>query len=456
MPKEQYILPDIGDPRNFVLELQRILDIIAQRLNYMDADGDDIKFNGKKITDLAVGSANSDAVRKDQIFLLADLASVILGTLNQITVTDNGNETITLSTPQDIDVNADVTFDSLKLNDLTLGSIIFAAASGLISEDNSNFFWDNVNKFLGIGTSSPDHLLHLSGAAPQINIENTGDATGARNTEIRMEFSDGDGACIKATRPSVGANTDVELKFFSGGNVSLAKICMDKDGNLKLILDNRKIYFGTGDDASIYYDGTDFNLKTDEVAASDLKITCGSAKTIELQNIVYEDIQFSISGGRVPAANFPTFSTFTTNTKEYQFDVDDFLYLNANEYAHAFKNAASWSFHLHAATDAANSSGSSQYAKFTLYVAYADTGDTWTETSVTAELEIPDGTSALEAFFLTLGTVSPSKNIGTQIKLTIERIAATGGTEYPDEIFLTQVGLHGEVNTLGSRQIGTK
>ena len=120
MPKEQYILPDIGDPRNFVLELQRILDIIAQRLNYMDADGDNVKFNGKKITDLNPGVASNDGIRLDQAFLLSDLVSVILGTLNQITVTDNGNKTITLSTPQDIDTNADVTFDSLSVDYIDL------------------------------------------------------------------------------------------------------------------------------------------------------------------------------------------------------------------------------------------------------------------------------------------------------------------------------------------------
>ena len=37
----------------------------------------------------------------------------------------------------------------------TAGSMIFAGASGVYTQDNSNFFWDNSNKALGIGTATP-------------------------------------------------------------------------------------------------------------------------------------------------------------------------------------------------------------------------------------------------------------------------------------------------------------
>jgi hypothetical protein len=46
--------------------------------------------------------------------------------------------------------------------------------------------------------------------------------------------------------------------------------------------------------------------------------------------------------------------------------------------------------------------------------------------------------------------------IGTQVNMRLERISATTGTEYPNDVFVTQVGLHYEINTLGSRAIGTK
>ena len=150
----------------------------------------------------------SDGDKK--IVSVADLTAWILGTVKQIVVTDNENGTVTLSTPQDIDTDADVVFDTLVLD------------------------------------------------------------------------------------------------------------------QLKVVLDNGKIYLGAGDDVSLYYDGTDFYIKTDEVAASDLKVDCGTNKTIELVETVWEDLQFSVSGAKVPAANAPTWEALTANHKAYSFDVNDY------------------------------------------------------------------------------------------------------------------------------------
>jgi len=53
--------------------------------------------------------------------------------------------------------------NSLSLSYLTSGSVLFADQGGLISQDNSNLFWDNTNKRLGIGTSSPAYTLDING-----------------------------------------------------------------------------------------------------------------------------------------------------------------------------------------------------------------------------------------------------------------------------------------------------
>ena len=44
----------------------------------------------------------------------------------------------------------------------TPGSVVFAGTSGVYSQDNTNFFWDDTNKFLGLGTSTPTHILTAS------------------------------------------------------------------------------------------------------------------------------------------------------------------------------------------------------------------------------------------------------------------------------------------------------
>ena len=108
---------------------------------------------------------------------------------------------------------------------------------------------------------------------------------------------------------------------------------------------------------------------------------------------------------------------------------------------------------MHITTKAANSTGSNRYVKFTVTFAYVDTDEVWVEAPLTAEYTIPTGTAALTNLYLDLGDLTLTNYlIGAQIRCRIKRIAATGGTEYDGDIFITQVGIHLKKDTLGSRQ----
>lgn len=43
----------------------------------------------------------------------------------------------------------------------TAGSVVFAGASGVYSQDNANYFWDDSNNRLGLGTASPTKMLNV-------------------------------------------------------------------------------------------------------------------------------------------------------------------------------------------------------------------------------------------------------------------------------------------------------
>ena len=45
----------------------------------------------------------------------------------------------------------------------TTGSVVFAGASGVYTQDNTNFFWDDTNNRLGIGTASPACAVDVTG-----------------------------------------------------------------------------------------------------------------------------------------------------------------------------------------------------------------------------------------------------------------------------------------------------
>jgi len=69
------------------------------------------------------------------------------------------------------------TLTGLTLTGLTPGSLLFAGAGGLISQDNANLFWDSANAYLGFGTATPTTNLHIHVAPPntdpyaQIHVE---------------------------------------------------------------------------------------------------------------------------------------------------------------------------------------------------------------------------------------------------------------------------------------------
>jgi len=83
---------------------------------------------------------------------------------SDVTLSGSANTTLTLQGQSGI-----VTLqDTLTF---TAGSIPFANSTGLLSQDNPNFFWDNTNNRLGIGISSPVSKLHVAG---DISLGSTG------------------------------------------------------------------------------------------------------------------------------------------------------------------------------------------------------------------------------------------------------------------------------------------
>ena len=66
----------------------------------------------------------------------------------------------------------------------TTGSILFAGASGVYSQNNAQFFWNNSNNRLGLGTASPLAKLSVVGTGYSPNITLTDAATIAWDTSL--------------------------------------------------------------------------------------------------------------------------------------------------------------------------------------------------------------------------------------------------------------------------------
>jgi len=135
------------------------------------------------------------------------------GTTNQINVATNAG-TITLSLPQDIATTSSPTFSGLTLSSLTPGSVLFAGSGGIISQDNSNLFWDATNKRLGIGTSTPAGILHVAtGTMNALVVDNSGNVgIGTTAPDVKLDV----GGDIEAGLTTTGST--VAVYAITGGS----------------------------------------------------------------------------------------------------------------------------------------------------------------------------------------------------------------------------------------------
>lgn len=76
---------------------------------------------------------------------------------------------------------------------LTAGSVVFAGASGVYSQNNSNLFWDNSNTRLGIRTSSPSSTLTVNQVTGTYGLEVTSPSTNANGAGIGFSANVGAG-----------------------------------------------------------------------------------------------------------------------------------------------------------------------------------------------------------------------------------------------------------------------
>ena len=66
------------------------------------------------------------------------------------------------------------TYTNLTISSLTSGSVLFAGAGGVVSQDNANFFWDATNHGLKIGSSVlGSYSLAIGNGSASVNIDHS-------------------------------------------------------------------------------------------------------------------------------------------------------------------------------------------------------------------------------------------------------------------------------------------
>lgn len=266
---------------------------------------------------------------------------------------------------------------------------------------------------------------------------------------------------------TVGTDADADVVITLKANSNNGVITWQEDEDRFqfdddiLLPDNESVILGTGADMDVGYDGTDGYLRTDLVAPSDLNVDCGSQKTIELQSVVYEDLQTSISNIRVPAANAPTERLYAfgigggVTFPALGFAVNDYLYFDVQTH-HAMKLNTVLDNHLHFTLP--NTTNIGDKWQFQLDVIAAGIDTQWaapTGTPFSSEHTIVANDDTYHRLLDIADIPASNDTVSSIYKCKLTRIAASSD-EYGSEVYVSFMDCHYQKNTMGSRQEGTK
>ena len=149
---------------------------------------------------------------------IPDVSGTIITTGNLSLISDVGTVSTGTWNAGAINTSSTIQGSTLTATSLAQGSIVFAGASGLLSQNNAGLFWDNASSYLGIGTTSPAAMLQV------------GSLTNPGNVRIDKGWLcvDSDGTCTGAGT----AGTIYATNAFTQG-ADYAEYFATKDTNLQ-------------------------------------------------------------------------------------------------------------------------------------------------------------------------------------------------------------------------------
>lgn len=191
-------------------------------------------------------------------------------------------------------------------------------------------------------------------------------------------------------------------------------------------------------------------VKTNSAAAADLKVTTGAAKTLVLDTPIYDDIIISASSLR-GGTTAPAFIEFISPIWALAFvDTQTDTVYGSFELPHSYKEGTALEVHLHW-SPSNNDTGECGW-KFEYAIAGMGTEAFTKKTALI--LSQPASGIPFDHMYASLGEIAAAgRKIGDVIAFELSRPTGDGFT---GSAFLHSIGVHYQVDTLGSRQMSVK
>ena len=231
------------------------------------------------------------------------------------------------------------------------------------------------------------------------------------------------------------------------------------------------IWFGDGQDANIYYDGTDLLVNTNIVAASDLVLNCGTDKTLKLAESVWEDLRVALTAGKVGATNPPTFVQFMDDGAG-SFGVFAWSFADeavagneeqmwfAVQVPHGYKEGTDLYAHIHWSPAVSGAAG--EFVKWGLEYTWINIDGTFGNTTIITSdasgagtaTTSGDGTLTADKHYKTNigGIAGAGKTISSMLVCRVFRNSSHADDDLSQAAFAFEMDFHYQIDTMGSRQ----
>ena len=209
-------------------------------------------------------------------------------------------------------------------------------------------------------------------------------------------------------------------------------------------------------DSSLLLDNTGNLSKT----VDDLEINCGANKTLELIQVVYDDLYFEIAP-KTTGAGKPALANFSGNISQFQMAINDISELRPVELKHDGKEGTQIEIHVHWGTNGVD--GTDRGVKWEIDytwsngLAHGGTTAFAAVTTLSTETLIPLNTPDKTHIYTSVLSFTPAGwEIEANLLMSLKRIASVTNPTPTLDPWIFMVGVHYQIDTMGSRFISAK